>query len=261
MVPYMSFVRVTSYSSSISTPFPEKMCACIGCYLQIKKPNLEDAVVGAFMAGADFVPPKKKKHEPLIKFLGKRAVLREQVPPMHNYIFCAFPCPMFFVLFRNVWCSWSMFFGFEASWNTVIVHGVLLLFGPALKRSKILDGRSIEMVQLFWSPGLVIGYLLNRHRFCLKYVSAPKSPTRHLLLSSCRRPMRVPSPDPSKQMASENAAPAEPTRHRHSPGALDFSQIVGGASFGRPVMTDEEMDAINSGGAECAPQVCIFVAE
>lgn len=46
---------------------------------KIKKPDLEDAVVGAFMAGADFVAPKKKKHEPLIKFLGKRAVLREKV--------------------------------------------------------------------------------------------------------------------------------------------------------------------------------------
>lgn len=30
------------------------------------------------MAGADFVAPKKKHHEPLIKFLGKRATLREQ---------------------------------------------------------------------------------------------------------------------------------------------------------------------------------------
>lgn len=67
-----------------------------------------------------------------------------------------------------------------------------------------------------------------------------------------------PSPDPSKQMASENAAPTESTRHRHSPGALDFSQIVGGASFGRPVMTDDEMEAIDSGGAECAPQVFVF---
>lgn len=47
--------------------------------MQIKKPNLEDAAAGAFMAGADFVAPKKNRHEPLIKFLGKRAALREQV--------------------------------------------------------------------------------------------------------------------------------------------------------------------------------------
>ena len=26
--------------------------------------------------------------------------------------------------------------------------------------------------------------------------------------------------------------------------------------FGRPVMTEDEMEAINSGGAESAPQVC-----
>lgn len=44
-------------------------------------------------------------------------------------------------------------------------------------------------------------------------------------------------------------------RHRHSPGALDFSQIVGGAMFGRPAMSEEEMDAVDSGGAEIAPQV------
>lgn len=45
---------------------------------QVKKPSLEDAMAGAFMAGADFVPPKKQKHKPLIKFLGKRSLLREQ---------------------------------------------------------------------------------------------------------------------------------------------------------------------------------------
>lgn len=35
-------------------------------------------MAGAFMAGADFVPPKKQAHKPLIKFLGKRSLLREQ---------------------------------------------------------------------------------------------------------------------------------------------------------------------------------------
>lgn len=46
-----------------------------------------------------------------------------------------------------------------------------------------------------------------------------------------------------------------PARHRHSLGALDVTQIVGGASFGRPLMSEEEMEAVNSGGAECAPKV------
>ncbi|CAM9964757.1 unnamed protein product, partial [Discosporangium mesarthrocarpum] len=51
-----------------------------------KKPDLEDAMAGAFMAGADFLPPKKKCHVPLIKFLGKRLLLQakqeeEEVPP------------------------------------------------------------------------------------------------------------------------------------------------------------------------------------
>lgn len=100
---------------------------------QIKKPDLEDAAAGAFMAGAKFVAPKKKKHEPLIKFLGKRSAMRER--------------------------------------------------------------------------------------------------------------------------ATEEAKPAAPVRHRHTPGALDFSQIMGGAAFGRPAMTEEEMEAIDSGGAECAPKV------
>ena len=43
-----------------------------GLLLQVKKPNLDDAFAGAFMAGAAFVAPKKKCHEPLIKFVGKR---------------------------------------------------------------------------------------------------------------------------------------------------------------------------------------------
>ena len=47
-----------------------------------------------------------------------------------------------------------------------------------------------------------------------------------------------------------------PGRHRHSPGALDFSQIVGGAMFGRPAMSEAEMEAVDSGGAENAPEVC-----
>jgi hypothetical protein len=40
----------------------------------------------------------------------------------------------------------------------------------------------------------------------------------------------------------------------HTPGALDFDQIVGGALFGRPGFTQAEIDAIESGGADCAPQ-------
>lgn len=55
--------------------------------VQVKKPNLEDAAAGAFMAGADFVAPKKKKHEPLIRFRGKRSLLREQEVGFHfNFI-------------------------------------------------------------------------------------------------------------------------------------------------------------------------------
>lgn len=46
---------------------------------KMKKPSLEDAMAGAFMAGADFVAPKKQKHKPLIKFLGKRALLQDKV--------------------------------------------------------------------------------------------------------------------------------------------------------------------------------------
>lgn len=46
-----------------------------------------------------------------------------------------------------------------------------------------------------------------------------------------------------------------PGRHRHSPGALDFGQIVGGAMFGRPAMSEAEMEAVDSGGAESAPEV------
>ncbi|CAM9567684.1 unnamed protein product [Scytosiphon promiscuus] len=97
-----------------------------------KKPSLEDAMAGAFMAGADFVPPKKQAHKPLIKFLGKRSLLR-------------------------------------------------------------------------------------------------------------------------KQEVEDKDAP--PARHRHSPGALDFSQIVGGAMFGRPAMSEAEMEAVDSGGAESAPEL------
>ncbi|CAM9745642.1 unnamed protein product [Ectocarpus sp. 6 AP-2014] len=100
---------------------------------KVKKPSLEDAMAGAFMAGADFVAPMKKRHKPLIKFVGKRALLTEK------------------------------------------------------KGKKEEDGL--------------------------------------------------------------------PARHRHSPGALDFSQIVGGAMFGRPAMSEEEMEAVDSGGAEAAPQL------
>ncbi|CAN0261601.1 unnamed protein product, partial [Laminaria digitata] len=110
---------------------------------EVKKLNLDDAFAGAFMAGADFVAPKKKRHEPLIKFLGKRSLLSGQ--QQHQ----------------------------------------------------------------------------SQHQ---QY----------------------------QQNAANNGVPA---RHRHSPGALDFSQIVGGAMFGRPAMSEEEMEAVNSGGAEAAPQV------
>lgn len=41
---------------------------------------------------------------------------------------------------------------------------------------------------------------------------------------------------------------------KHSPNALDFDQIVGGAMFGRPGFTQEEIDAIESGGAAIAPK-------
>eukprot|EP00752_Nemacystus_decipiens_P018467 g16557.t1 len=99
---------------------------------EVQKPSLEDAMAGAFMAGADFVPPKKRMHKPLIRFLGKRSLLREQ---------------------------------------------------------------------------------------------------------------------------QETKQPDSPGRHRHSPGALDFDQIVGGAMFGRPVMSEAEMEAVNSGGAESAPEL------
>lgn len=110
---------------------------------EVKKPNLDDAFAGAFMAGADFVAPKKNRHEPLIKFVGKRSLLREQ----------------------------------------------------------------------------------QQHQG-------------------------------QQQQRQQNAANSgEPARHRHSPGALDVSQIVGGAMFGRPVMSEDEMEAVNSGGAEAAPQL------
>ena len=59
-----------------------------------------------------------------------------------------------------------------------------------------------------------------------------------------------------RQIAANNG---EPVRHRHSPGALDFSQIVGGAMFGRPVMSEDEMEAVNSGGADSAPQVLLKI--
>ncbi|CAN0266166.1 unnamed protein product [Pylaiella littoralis] len=98
---------------------------------KMKELSLEDAMAGAFMAGADFVAPKKQRHKPMIKFLGKRALLNDQ------------------------------------------------------------------------NEG-------------------------------------------SKQKD-------RPSRHVHSPGALDFGQIVGGAMFGRPSMSEAEMEAIDSGGAESAP--------
>lgn len=56
-------------------------------------------------------------------------------------------------------------------------------------------------------------------------------------------------------MQEASKEPASPPRHRYSPGALDFSQIVGGAMFGRPTFSEAEIDAINSGGAEDAPDV------
>ncbi|CAM9946826.1 unnamed protein product [Ascophyllum nodosum] len=60
----------------------------------------------------------------------------------------------------------------------------------------------------------------------------------------------------SRLKEKEASAQADtPVRHRHSPGALDFSQIVGGAMFGRPPMSEEEMAAVDSGGAEAAPQL------
>jgi hypothetical protein len=40
----------------------------------------------------------------------------------------------------------------------------------------------------------------------------------------------------------------------HTPGALDIRQIVGGTSFGKPPITEEEMEAILTGGANIAPE-------
>ncbi len=39
----------------------------------------------------------------------------------------------------------------------------------------------------------------------------------------------------------------------HTPEALNIDQVVGGAMYGRPHITQEEIDAVNSGGAESAP--------
>ena len=50
------------------------------------------------------------------------------------------------------------------------------------------------------------------------------------------------------------AASDEPHAVHHTPGALDFDQVVGGALFGRPIFTQQEIDAIESGGAEVAPK-------
>ena len=36
----------------------------------------------------------------------------------------------------------------------------------------------------------------------------------------------------------------------HTPGAVDFSTLQGGAMFGRPVITAAEIASIESGGAE-----------
>lgn len=55
--------------------------------LQVKKPSLEDAMAGAFMAGADFLPPKKQAHKPLIKFLGKRSLLQERKVIFFRFFF------------------------------------------------------------------------------------------------------------------------------------------------------------------------------
>lgn len=61
---------------------------------------------------------------------------------------------------------------------------------------------------------------------------------------------------PTMNVRQEAKPQDSPGRHRHSPGALDFSQIVGGAMFGRPPMSEAEMEAVDSGGAESAPEVC-----
>ncbi|CAM9147868.1 unnamed protein product [Chrysoparadoxa australica] len=46
----------------------------------------------------------------------------------------------------------------------------------------------------------------------------------------------------------------EPGVIYHTPGALDFTQIEGGALFGRPSLSADEIEAIDSGGADSAPQ-------
>lgn len=150
------------YSMAVSTPLPEK-CACIGYFLQIKKPVLEDAVVGAFMAGADFVPPRKKKHEPLIKFLGKRAVLREQVPPMHGYIFSAFLLSYLVGFVSQCWGLWSYFSALKLCKHILCVLAVS--FGPQAFQ----DVGSTKSGNRFVLSTSRLGHLLNWHRFHLKY--------------------------------------------------------------------------------------------
>ncbi len=39
----------------------------------------------------------------------------------------------------------------------------------------------------------------------------------------------------------------------HTPGALNIEQILGGTMYGRPYISQEEVDIINSGGAENSP--------
>ncbi len=39
----------------------------------------------------------------------------------------------------------------------------------------------------------------------------------------------------------------------HAPGALSIEQMEGGATYGRPYISQEEIDIVNSGGAEGVP--------
>ncbi|KAG5187773.1 single hybrid motif-containing protein [Tribonema minus] len=67
------------------------------------------------------------------------------------------------------------------------------------------------------------------------------------------------SPAEARPAAVAAAAASKPALRGTSgvrvvPGALDFEQIVGGALVGRPALSQEEMDAVESGGASVAPR-------
>lgn len=204
----------------------------------MKKPNIEDAYAGAFMAGADFVPPKKRRHEPLIKFLGKRAHLKEEVQDVlqtpcsnavcHRSLDCCFP-GMCSTPMARISLSHVHFYICNVEWN------LLKLYAPSVWVRSV--PRNTTPSCCFGSTMLGSVHLNRLDRiFCF-----------------CHTFDRTHSSYTQQEEASAQTQGA--VRHRHSPGALDFSQVVGGAMFGRPMMTEEEMAAVDSGGAENAPKV------